>query len=125
MPTVINISTELLRRRQAAIDAELRAAEPVRMAELDLIRAQLDSTTTTVGRFSAIREVREATEILLWEYPHGLSKNEIATKLLAGGFYNAKQMRPYLIQNSLNYHIKQKRFIERDGIVLLPVKLNP
>jgi len=125
MPTVINISTELLRRRQAAIDAELRAAEPVRMAELDLIRAQLDRTTTTVGRFSAIREVREATEILLWEYPHGLSKNEIATKLLASGFYNAKQMRPYLIQNSLNYHIKQKRFIERDGIVLLPVKLNP
>jgi len=119
------MSTEQLRRRQAAIDAELRAAEPVRMAELDLIRAQLDSTTTTVGRFSAIREVREATEILLWEYPHGLSKNEIATKLLASGFYNAKQMRPYLIQNSLNYHIKQKRFIERDGIVLLPVKLNP
>lgn len=125
MPTVKNILTEQLRRRHAAIDAELRAAEPALMAELDLIRAQLDRTTTTEGRFSAIREVREATEMLLWEYPQGLSKNEIATKLLAGGFYGAKQMRPYLIQNSLTYHIKQKRFIERDGIVLLPVKLNP
>lgn len=125
MPTVKNILTEQLRRRQATIDAELRAAEPALMAELDLIRAQLDRTTTTEGRFSAIREVREATEMLLWEYPQGLSKNEIATKLLAGGFYGAKQMRPYLIQNSLTYHIKQKRFIERDGIVLLPVKLNP
>ena len=85
MPTVKNILTEQLRRRQATIDAELRAAEPALMAELDLIRAQLDRTTTTEGRFSAIREVREATEMLLWEYPQGLSKNEIATKLLEIG----------------------------------------
>ncbi|HEY1744735.1 MAG TPA: hypothetical protein VGG18_16315 [Granulicella sp.] len=94
--------------------AELRTAEPELMAELDLVRARLERAISPEGRFSNIREVREGAEILLQENPDGITKDEIAAQLLAGGYYNGKPMRENMIQNALGYHIKKGRFIRKD-----------
>lgn len=120
MTSIAKMTPDQLRRREAAILAELREAEPALMLELEAVQAQLQRIAPAEGPYSDIREVREAAELLLREQGCGMSKRDIATALVKGGFYKGKKMGRYLIRDSINHHKKKGRFVEIDGLIYLP-----
>jgi hypothetical protein len=120
MAPVTTLSRERLLRRHAAVIAELRAAEPALMSELDAINEALKAFQSPDGPYSQIRTVLKAVQMHLASTGKWSTKREIADALAAGGFYRGETMSPYLVRDSVNYHVKKGNLVADGDLIGLP-----
>lgn len=112
MSTIAKMNFAQLTRRRAILIAELEASEPVRMQELAAVDEALRNLSTPGGPYSGIRRLHTAVTMFLESTGDWQTKRQIADGLVAGGFSEGREMGPYLIRDSINYHVKKGHLID-------------
>jgi hypothetical protein len=127
MPSYSKSTPEILHRRLHELREELEATAPALVAEIRLIEGLLKAIDAgPMTTYAAAASPWDAIETCLnISGDFRLTKQEIIRAILAGGYAATRPKRTRgLLNDSLNFHIRQNRLILKEDLVGRPPNQN-
>lgn len=124
MPSYGKTPLEMLHRYLQELNEELEAKAGSTLEKIRHVEALIKASETPSAKtYAEFNSPWEAIELCLTAKPGKLTKNELASEILAGGYRSPKPKRSRgLLNDSINHHTKKGRIVIKDGLLWLVPK---